>query len=161
MIILGVDPGSRAMGWGVVRFRPDGQLIHLDHGVFRTTTSSEFPQRLAAIYDEIRRICLHWEPTVAAVEDVFQHKNVRSAMVLASARTSALLALVHCSVQVFSYTPSQVKQSVTGSGRAEKHQVGEMVRFLLALEEVPPSDAGDALGVALCHGMRAPSLGDP
>ncbi len=144
------------MGWGVVRC-VGGELSHIDHGVFRTK-GADLTDRLGQIYAEIARIVAKHRPAVAAVEDVFVHKNVRSAMVLASARTSAVLALVHGSVQVFSYTPSQVKKAVTGGGRADKGQVGEMVRFLLALDAVPPSDAGDALGVALCHGMRSPLL---
>ncbi len=156
MVVLGIDPGSTAMGWGVVRCVGD-ELRHLDHGVFRPK-GAELTDKLAEIYGEIARLVAEHRPDAGAVEDVFMNKNVRSAMVLASARTSAVLALVHGSVQVFSYTPAQVKKAVTGGGRAEKGQVGEMIRFLLALEATPPSDAGDALGVALCHGMRAPML---
>lgn len=147
-----MDPGVRATGWGVVRVRGT-EVRHVAHGVFRAG-DGELTDRLGEIYAEIRRVVALHRPEAAGVEDVFQHKNVRSAMVLASARTAAVLALVHCSVRVFSYTPAQVKQQVTGSGRAEKVQVGEMVRFLLALPEVPPADAADALGVALCHAMR-------
>lgn len=156
MVVLGIDPGSRAMGWGLVRC-VGGELAHIDHGIFRPK-AKELTLRLGELYDEVARLVALHRPDVGAVEDVFQNKNVRSAIVLASARTSAVLALVHGSVQVFSYTPAQVKKAVTGGGRAEKGQVAEMVRFLLALQATPASDAGDALGVALCHGMRAPML---
>lgn len=156
MVVLGIDPGSIAMGWGVVRC-VGSELHHIDHGIFRPKGPLA-TDKMGQIYAEIARLVALHRPQVGAVEDVFTHKNVKSAMVLAGARTSAILALVHGSVQVFSYTPSQVKKSVTGGGRAEKGQVAEMVRFLLALEATPPSDAGDALGVALCHGMRAPML---
>ncbi len=127
------------------------------HGVFRPK-GADVHGRLDAIYQEVGRLVREFKPAAAAVEDVFVHKNVKSAMVLAGARTSAVLALIHGSVQVFSYTPSEVKKQVTGGGRADKAQVGQMVRFLLALDEVQPSDASDALGMALCHGMRSPAI---
>ena len=156
MVILGIDPGSRTMGWGVVRC-VGSELTHIEHGVFRPKADN-LPEKLGEIYGEIARVVALHRPDAGAVEDVFQGKNVHSAIVLASARTAAVLALIHASVRMFSYTPAEVKKAVTGGGRAEKGQLAEMVRFLLALPAVPPSDAGDALGVALCHGMRVPML---
>jgi len=144
------------MGWGVVRSH-GSEVHHVAHGVFRPK-GADLHARLDAIYQEVGRLVREFKPAAAAVEDVFVHKNVKSAMVLAGARTAAVLAAIHGSVQVFSYTPSEVKKQVTGGGGADKAQVGQMVRFLLALEDVPPSDASDALGVALCHGMRSPGL---
>jgi len=156
VIVLGIDPGSRAMGWGVVRCQ-GSEVRHVAHGVFRAK-GADLHARLDAIYQEVGRLVREFGPSVAAVENVFVHKNVKAAMVLAGARTSAVLALIHGSVQVFSYTPSEVKKQVTGGGGADKAQVAQMVRFLLALDEVPPSDASDALGMALCHGMRGPGI---
>ena len=151
---MGVDPGSRATGYGVVRAVGTG-FQHIDHGVIRLA-QGELPQRLLEIHEQLSDVITQHSPAAAAVEDLFQFKNARSALVLGHARGAAILAAASRGVQVFSYTPSEMKQSVTGSGRAEKRQVGEMVRILLSLDEVPAEDAADALGMAICHAMRGP-----
>lgn len=153
MIVVGVDPGSRAMGWGVVRLRDDGSLRSLEHGVIRPPTD-ELPHRLKVLYDGLTEVFARHRPEAAAVEDLFQLRNVRSAIVLAHARAAALLAASNCGIRVFSYAPAVIKLSVTGSGRADKLQVAEMVRFYLSLPERPAEDAADALATAICHALR-------
>ena len=146
------------MGWGVVRLTHDGALRHLDHGVIRPPTE-DLPVRLKALYDGLTEALETHRPGAVAVEDLFQLRNVRSAITLAHARAAALLAGVNCGIQVFSYAPAVVKKAVTGNGRADKLQVGEMVRFYLAIDKLPAQDASDALAVALCHALRGPAGG--
>jgi len=146
------------MGWGVVDLRDDGSLRYLGHGVIRPPTE-DLPTRLKVLYDGLLEACESHRPEAVAVEDLFQLRNVRSAMTLAYARAAALLAGVNCGIRVFSYPPATVKKAVTGAGRADKTQVGEMVRFYLSLDTVPPEDAADALAVALCHAWRGPAGG--
>lgn len=113
--------------------------------------------RLKIIYDGLAGAMEKHSPAVVAVEDVFQSKNARSALILGHARGVALVAAANYGAQVFSYSPSAVKKSLAAHGRADKRQIGRMVSLLLALDQIPAEDAGDALGVAICHGMRAKS----
>ena len=113
--------------------------------------------RLKTIYDGLSGAMAEHGPGVVAVEDVFQGKNARSALILGHARGVALVAAANYGAQVFSYSPAAVKKSLAAHGRADKRQLGRMVSFLLCLDEIPAEDAGDALGVAICHGMRAKS----
>jgi crossover junction endodeoxyribonuclease RuvC len=151
MITLGIDPGTATTGYGVVQ-EIDGQLGLIAYGVVTTPAGQPLPFRLQAIYRGLQeQIDIH-RPAAAAVERIFFSRNVRTAMSVGQARGVALLALAEAGLLAGEYTPMEVKQAVAGYGGADKHQVQEMVRALLGLEEVPrPDDAADALAVAICH----------
>jgi crossover junction endodeoxyribonuclease RuvC len=120
--------------------------------VIRTDADEPTPARLQAIHRQIKRLAAEWQPTEAAVEELFFSRNVRTAMSVGQARGVAILALADSGLEVAEYTPLAIKQAVTGYGNADKTQMQEMVRMLLGLNEVPrPDDAADALAVAICH----------
>jgi crossover junction endodeoxyribonuclease RuvC len=151
MRVLGIDPGTAITGYGVVE-EMQGDVRSLAFGVIRTPASQSLPVRLQSIYREVRDLATKWEPSTAAVEELFFSSNVRTAMSVGQARGVTLLALADAGLEVAEYTPLVIKQAVTGYGRAGKTQMQEMVRLLLGLEEVPrPDDAADALAVAICH----------
>ena len=151
MRVLGLDPGTAITGYGVVE-EVKGELRQLAFGVIRTPAGQPLPRRLQLIYREISQLAEEWEPTAAAVEELFFSRNVRTAMSVGQSRGVALLALANAGLDVAEYTPLAIKQAVTGYGNADKAQVQEMVRLLLELAEVPrPDDAADALAVAICH----------
>jgi crossover junction endodeoxyribonuclease RuvC len=151
MRVLGIDPGTAITGYGVVE-EMQGDVRSLAFGVIRTPASQSLPVRLQSIYREVRDLATKWEPSTAAVEELFFSSNVRTAMSVGQARGVTLLALADAGLEVAEYTPLAIKQAVTGYGRAGKTQMQEMVRLLLGLEEVPrPDDAADALAVAICH----------
>ena len=151
MKILGVDPGSRATGWGLVE--TDGwDLTYLAHGVVKTGAKLSLPDRLRLIADGLDAVISENRPEDMAVEQVFSSKNARSALILGHARGVALLSASRAGLSFHEYSPMQVKSSVTGYGRAEKEQVQRAVATQLCLRELPtPLDASDALAVALCH----------
>ncbi len=152
MIVLGVDPGTATTGYGVVRENTDGSLTALAYGVVLTPPSDTMPQRLLTLYQQLGGIVLLHHPTSGAVEKLFFQRNVTTAISVGQARGVALLTLAEAHLEVSEYTPMQVKQAVAGYGGADKRQVQEMVRAILALEELPkPDDAADALAVAICH----------
>lgn len=149
--ILGIDPGTATMGWGVMR-QEGNKLRHLRHGVIITTSSWEMPRRLNHLFDSVTELINGYRPDAVAVEELFFNTNVTTAMTVGQARGVAMLAAHRAGVAVFEYTPLQVKQAVTSYGRAEKRQVQEMVRNLLGLREIPkPDDAADGLAIAICH----------
>lgn len=149
--VLGVDPGTALMGYAVVR-QDNDRLGLLTCGALETASTLPLPERLALLYDGLLRIIDEWGPSELAIEDLFFNRNVRSALSVGQARGVALLAAAHRGLAVSSYTPLQVKESVTGFGRARKEQVQEMVRVLLNLSSVPePDDAADAAAIAVCH----------
>ncbi|MCZ7661980.1 MAG: crossover junction endodeoxyribonuclease RuvC [Thermoleophilia bacterium] len=150
-IILGIDPGTAATGYGVIEQRGNRlEMIH--HGVVETSAGEEPHHRLAHIYDEIAEVLAHHQPDAAAVESLFFNVNVRTALAVGQSRGVALLACSRSGCALFEYTPQQVKQAVVGYGKAEKRQVQEMVRVLLGLKDIPrPDHAADALAVAVCH----------
>ena len=150
MKILGVDPGSRVTGWGLVE--TDGwDLRHLAHGAFKLG-SGELPTRLRVLAESLDEVLAEHRPEEMAVEQLFTAKNARSALVLGHARGVVLLAAARGGLSLHEYTPMQVKSSVTGYGKAEKQQVQAAVATQLCLREPPqPFDASDALAVALCH----------
>ena len=151
MRVLGIDPGTAITGYGVVE-ETQGGVKSLAFGVIRTPADQLLPTRLQSIYRAVRKLAAEWEPTVAAVEELFFSRNVRTAMSVGQARGVTLLALADAGLGVTEYTPLEVKQAVTGYGSADKAQVQEMVRLLLELAKVPrPDDAADALAVAICH----------
>lgn len=151
MRIMGVDPGIAITGYGVVD--SDGcRSILIDYGCIRTSAEDSTQRRLEHIYRELRAVLARNGGEVMVVEKIFFSRNSCSAMQVGEARGVVILAGQHASLQVFEYTPLQVKQAVTGYGRAEKRQIQQMVACLLALKQLPrPDDAADALALALCH----------
>jgi crossover junction endodeoxyribonuclease RuvC len=148
--ILGVDPGSRITGYGVIE-KEGGLLRFVACGVIRTANGQSFPERLQAIHDGLSAVIREQAPAVAAVEDMFVAINPRSALKLGHARGVAILAAMQQGLVVHDYTPRMIKQAVVGYGNAEKVQVQQMVRILLRLSASPSADAADALAVAICH----------
>jgi crossover junction endodeoxyribonuclease RuvC len=149
--VFGIDPGSERTGYGCLD--TDGSRHRLVIcGAVATPPRASFPEKLLVIYGALSRLLANHRPDCVAVENVFYAKNVRSALKLGHARGVALLAAVEGGYPVFEYTPAEIKRTVVGYGRAEKPQVGEMVRLLLGLDAAPtPHDAADALAAAICH----------
>lgn len=151
-LALGIDPGTATTGYGLVRLAPDGGLLAVSYGVITTPKESPAPVRLAAFYDELRALLLEFRPDTAAVEKLFFQRNISTAIAVGQARGVALLALAQAGLEVFEYTPNEIKQAVAGYGSADKRQMQDMVRVLLALDAIPrPDDAADALAVAITH----------
>ncbi|WP_227431132.1 crossover junction endodeoxyribonuclease RuvC [Psychrobacter sp. I-STPA6b] len=161
-IIIGIDPGSRMTGYGIIHQAGD-KLRYLDAGTIRTETK-EMPERLKRIFKGITRITQHHlkyanEPIHAAVEQVFMAENPDSALKLGQARGAAIAALVALDLEVSEYTARQIKQSVCGYGAADKTQVQEMVCRILQLDVTPQADAADGLACAICHAHSSHSMG--
>ena len=154
MIILGIDPGSRITGYGLIS-KEGNRLIHIDNGAIFTQSAQDFPQRLQQIFAGLSTVIEQYQPEAVAIENVFLAKNAQSALKLGQARGAAIVAAVCVGLPVFEYTALQVKQAVVGSGRAEKQQVQHMIKVLLNLPEVAQEDASDALAVAVCHAHSA------
>ena len=156
MRVLGIDPGSQTMGWGVVE--GDGRRYSLvAYGAVRASSSLRFSARLLRMCNAIEEVIAEQRPDVCALEDAFLATNVKVSMKLGQVRGVVLLAAERAGLEIHEYSPRLIKQSVVGYGNAEKHQVQEMVRLLLALKSVPtPHDAADALAVAICHFHHAP-----
>ncbi len=150
MIVLGIDPGSRITGYGIVE-KVGNRLVHIDNGAIFTDTADDFPGRLKIIFDGLMAIIAKFRPDQVAVENIFFATNPQSALKLGQARGAAIVAAVHSNLPVSEYTALQVKQAVVGQGRAEKEQVQKMVKALLGLPEIAQADASDALAVAICH----------
>ncbi|HYF96990.1 MAG TPA: crossover junction endodeoxyribonuclease RuvC [Patescibacteria group bacterium] len=153
MRILGIDPGTAIVGFGVIE-AVSSKFKMIDGGVIRTPATDSDSARLKIIADELEEIIKQTKPDAMAVEKLFFAQNVTTAMSVSQARGVILLAGEQNGLPVFEYTPLQIKQSLTGYGKAEKHQVQEMVRTILKLKEVPkPDDCADALACALTHAM--------
>jgi crossover junction endodeoxyribonuclease RuvC len=151
MRVVGIDPGTATTGYGVIE-ESAGRLVLIAFGTICTPADMPMPRRLLELHDRLIELLALHAPQSAAVESLFFQKNVRTAISVGQARGAALLALARRGTPVSEYTPLEVKQAVTGYGGAEKRQVQEMVRTLLALPEIPkPDDAADALAVAICH----------
>lgn len=148
--ILGIDPGSRITGYGIVDFHLN-HACHVASGCIQVR-GGDLTARLRSIFDGITSIVDSEGPTEVAVEQVFFHRNAASALKLGQARGAALMAGVTRGLPLFEYSPNEVKQAVTGRGHAPKDQVQHMIKILLCLRELPASDAADALAVAICHG---------
>ena len=151
MIIFGIDPGSDRTGYGCID--SDGRRHRLVAcGTLSAPADTPFPGRLQAIHEGLTALLARHRPSCVAIENIFHAKNVRSALRLGHARGVALLAAASAGVPVVEYTPAEIKRALVGFGRAEKQQVGQMVKLLLALDVVPaPHDAADALAIAICH----------
>lgn len=151
MRVIGIDPGYGRVGWGVVESERH-DLCSRAWGCIETAKESPIPDRILEVWRTLGRLLDEWSPDGMAVEALYFSRNVTTAMQVSEVRGVIRLAAAERAIPVAEYTPNQVKQAVTGSGRADKHQVQEMVRRVLALAEIPrPDDAADALACAVCH----------
>ncbi len=151
MRILGVDPGIARTGWGAIEVK-SSKLKVQSYGCIETSANVEPSERLRQIYTELTDIIKKYKPDVMAVEELFFNTNAKTAFIVGQARGVVLLAAGQRNIPIITYTPLQVKMAITGYGRAEKVQVGQMVKVLLKLKEIPkPDDVTDALAVALTH----------
>jgi crossover junction endodeoxyribonuclease RuvC len=149
--ILGLDPGSRVCGYGVID-EEHGQLRYIECGVLTAPEERAMEERLGEIARGLREVLDELAPSIVAVEDVFTHQNPRSALALAQARGMALAVIGLAGLRVASYAPALVKKTVTGSGTADKGPIARMVQSLIGLRSLPRADATDALAVAITHG---------
>jgi len=149
MIILGIDPGLRTTGFGVID-KQGTKLRYIASGTIKSG-EGDLPARLKVILRSVAELAVTYRPDCAAIEKVFVNVNPQSTLLLGQARGAAICALVDAELGVAEYSPTQIKQAVTGTGRAGKPQVQDMVARLLALPGLPGTDAADALGVAICH----------
>lgn len=156
MKILGIDPGLRTTGFGVIR-KQGGKLAYVASGIIKTP-EADLPQRLKTILAGVGEIIRTYVPDCAAIEKVFVNVNPQSTLLLGQARGAAICALVSAELAVAEYTALQIKQAVAGHGKAQKRQVQEMVQRLLLLPGLPSTDAADALGVAICHAHSGDAL---
>src|SRR5271163_3471876 len=154
-VVLGLDPGTRHFGWGVVE-RRGTRLIHRGHGVIDTDEKAPIAVRLVTIERELVEVLRAQAPEVSSVEALFFAKDPQAAAKLGHARGVALLVCARAGLEVAEYPPARVKRTVAGAGRADKAQVSQMVRVILRLRDAPPSDAADALALAVTHLSRSP-----
>jgi crossover junction endodeoxyribonuclease RuvC len=151
MLILGIDPGTVALGYGLIEAKDD-QLRMLDCGVLRASHLKSIDRRLLQLYTSLIELLTRWKPDEVAIEAPFVARNVRSALAIGRAQAVAMLSAAVWNIPVYTYPPAKIKQMVANYGSSQKEQVGQMVRIQLGLKEVPqPSDAADALAVAICH----------
>lgn len=153
MRVIGIDPGTGILGFGIIEINK-GKPALVDGGVIRTPVKEDDAVRLQTIYDELTDIIAETRPAEMAVEKLFFAQNVTTAMTVAQARGVVLLAAMQAGLKIAEYTPLQIKQALTGYGRADKKQIQEMVRVLLNLKQAPkPDDCADALACAITHTM--------
>ena len=151
MRVLGIDPGSSVTGYGIVD-ELNGSISAVTWGTIRTSNRLPFPKRLKTIYDGLTEIIKKYSPDVASIENLFFAENAKSALKLGQVRGAAILSAANQSIEVAEYTPLEIKQAISGYGRADKGQIQNMVSILLNLNEIPkPFDASDALAIAICH----------
>jgi crossover junction endodeoxyribonuclease RuvC len=150
MIALGIDPGTRRLGWGVVS-RRGNKLTHVSHGIIRLNAKDSLAIRLTHIERGLAQVLAEYRPTVSSVETLFFHKDPQAAAKLGHARGVVLLSLARAGLEVFEYAPAKVKRTVAGGGQADKRQVALMMQALLSLKELPGEDATDALAIAVTH----------
>ena len=155
VIVLGVDPGTRRLGWGVVA-RDGNRLRHLGHGVLALPAARPLAERLTLLEEGLSEVIGRFRPQASSVESIFFHKDAQAASKLGHARGVVLLCCARAGVSVAEYAPARVKRTVTGHGAADKRQVALLVRAMLSLDAPPPSDAADALALALTHLRQAP-----
>ena len=152
MIILGIDPGLATVGYGVVEKLDNGNIVPVDYGVVLTPKEETFPVRLAMVEEGINKILNKFKPDEIAVEELFFSKNITTGIPVSHARGVILLTCIKYCGRLFEYTPMQIKQALTGYGKADKIQMMHVVTSLLKLKKIPrPDDAADARAVALCH----------
>lgn len=157
--IIGIDPGSRITGYGIVD--TDGFRHHYVDSGFIKLNGDEFHQRLGMVFDEVGLIIKRWKPVTMGIEKVFVSKNIDSALKLAQTRSAIICAGFNTKLEIGEYSPRSIKKAVVGTGAADKQQMQQMVKVLLKLDFVPQSDEADALAIALCHAnhMHVKSLG--
>lgn len=152
MRILGIDPGLALVGYGIIDVENYNTKM-VDYGVITTDAKDSLPKRLECIYDLLNDLINIYKPEEVAMEELFFNKNVKTAITVGHARGVEILACRNNYLDIYEYTPLQIKQAITGYGRADKKQIQEMVKILLKLESIPkPDDAADALAVAITHG---------
>jgi len=152
VVVLGIDPGTATLGWGIIKRTEEVAYKVEAYGCIRTDKSTPFSRRLEEIHKQLGKIIKKYRPDIAAIEQLFFAKNIKTAITVGEARGVAILAAVAANLAVAEYTPLQVKQSLVGYGRAEKKQMQKMLKVLLGLKDIPrPDDAADALAIALCH----------
>ncbi len=150
MRVIGVDPGSRVCGYGVLESL-NGEIVHLESGGIISPSASSLPLRLKVIYDRLKEVIERCSPDIMSIEDVFFAKNVRSAIKLGEARGVALLVAATCGIHVYEYAPTEIKLALTGQGRATKLKVQEIVSRVLGIPNWEKTDVSDAVAIALCH----------
>ncbi|NCA94189.1 MAG: crossover junction endodeoxyribonuclease RuvC, partial [Sphingobacteriia bacterium] len=151
MRILGIDPGTATTGWAILE-QNKKELTPIAYGHISTSPKDSTCQRLREVSQDIEEIIKKYKPTESAIEDLFFFKNLKTAMKVSQSRGAIMLTLIKADLKVFEYTPLQVKQAVTGYGRADKKQVQQMVKNILKLKEIPtPDDTADAIAIAICH----------
>ena len=151
MRVIGIDPGTAITGWGIVE-GSGNELQMVAVGTITTAAGTPLPERLQIIYHELTAIIGQWQPSTAAIEELFFSKNAKTALAVGHGRGVAMLALANADLSITEYKPLEVKQAITGHGGADKKQMQQMVKLLLALDDIPrPDDAADALAIAICH----------
>jgi crossover junction endodeoxyribonuclease RuvC len=151
MIIMGIDPGFAITGYGIVKYEGNKFSV-INYGAITTEASMALPQRLLEINNRLEELISIYNPNVVAIEELFFNKNIKTALTVGHGRGVAVLSAAKAGLEVFEYTPLQVKQAVVGYGRAEKAQVQQMIKAILNLQAIPkPDDVADALAVAVCH----------
>jgi len=159
MRILGIDPGNAIMGYGILDYSGN-RFTPVDYGCLRSTAGVPQHLRLQKLYNELNNLLKKYKPDCLAVEELFFNRNTKTALVVGQARGIVLLAAAEAGIEVYEYTPLQVKQAAVGRGRAEKGQVQYMVKIILNLPEIPrPDDVADALAVAICHANNGSGWG--
>ncbi len=150
MLVLGVDPGSRVTGYGLIE-KDKNQVVCVQAGTISSSTKIPFYERIYKIFQSMVEIMTCYRPEELAIEDIFFAKNVKSSLKLGHARGAMMIAAVQCGIKIFEYTPLEIKKSVVGYGRATKEQVRSMVQIILKLKTQPNLDTSDALATAICH----------
>ena len=151
MRILGIDPGVAIVGYGVIEYKGNKFKV-INYGAITTDAGTKVKDRLKIIYDGVIDIIREFKPDCIAIEELFYNNNAKTVINVAQGRAMPYLAAANCALEIYEYTPLQVKQAVVGYGRAEKKQVQQMTKMLLNLEKIPkPDDTADALAIAICH----------
>lgn len=148
---MGIDPGFAITGYGIIKYEGNRFAVE-EYGAVITETSDAFSERLRILNNKIKELIRIYNPDAFAIEELFFNKNIKTAINAAQGRGAAIVAAADCGLNIFEYTPLQVKQALVGYGRAEKSQIQQMVKIILNLDEIPkPDDVADALAVAICH----------
>ena len=150
MRFLGIDPGLNKTGWGIINFE-NGKLTYIADGVIQTDANDSISQRLLKIHNELIAVVAEFKPQETAIEEIFVNKNPTSTLKLAQARGVAILSTSLQGLQVFEYSPNEIKKAVVGNGHAEKKQIATMIKILLSGYQHKSSDSADALAIAICH----------
>jgi len=151
MIIMGIDPGFAITGYGIVKYEGNKFSV-IDYGAITTEASMKLPQRLLMLSNKLDELIARYKPDAISIEELFFNKNIKTALTVGHGRGVAVLSAAKSGIDVYEYTPLQVKQAVVGYGRAEKSQIQQMIKVILNLDEIPkPDDVADALAVAICH----------